>query len=345
MRLASLRLVGLPPFSDVTVPFADEDGAPRQLTVVMGGGGVGKTTIIGALMQTRPGYAVALPGGGEHPPFVVTDWALGMDDPDRPHLLRIATPSAKLSLDEGAEIIRRREQAHFERTAKDRGFALLVLPSSRWFSRQPIAFAAPARTIARYDVRAPVAIEDASRTDLARETKQALAYAAITAALSRDSGSAAFLRFGEAMSHTVDSLTALVGFSYAGLDPASFEPLFKADDAGQTIPFDALPTRAKHLVAFGALTVRLLWSAYPGRDPLDAEAVVCIDEIELQQDPFVQGTILGCLRSALPRVQWIVTTSSPLVAASVEGREVLALRRLPRAREVQLFAGPEARIH
>lgn len=345
MRLASLRLVGIPPFADVTVPFSDEDGTPRPLTVLLGGGGVGKTTILGALAQTRPGYAVALMPGGDSPPFVVADWSLGSDDPERPHALRIATPNARVSSDENAELIRRREQAHFERVAKEGGFALLVVPSSRWFSRQAIAFAAPARTIARYDIRAPIALEDASRADLARETKQALAYAAITAALSREGGKAAYIRFDEAMTRTVDALVSLVGFSYTGLDPASFEPMFKREEGGHALVFDALPTRAKHLVAFGALSVRLLWSAYPMRDPMDSEAVICIDEIELQQDPFVQSSVLGCLRAALPRVQWIVTTSSPLVAASVEGREVLALRRLPRTAEVQLFSGPEARLH
>lgn len=337
--------MGIPPFTDVTIPFSDEDGSTRSLTVLLGGGGVGKTTILGALAQTRPGYAVALMPGGDPPPFVVADWSLGADAPDRPHPLRIATPNARVSSDEGTELMRRREQTHFERVAKEGGFALLVLPSSRWFSRQALALAAPARTIARYDVRAPIALEDASRTDLARETKQALAYAAITSALSRDGGSAAYIRLGEAMTRTVDSLVSLVGFSYSGLDPASLEPMFKPEDGSHLIYFDSLPTRAKHLVAFGSLTVRLLWSAYPLRDPRDSEAVVCIDEIELQQDPLVQTSVLGCLRAALPRVQWIVTTSSPLVASSVDGREVLALRRLPRTSEVSLFSGPEARLH
>ena len=73
--------------------------------------------------------------------------------------------------------------------------------------------------------------------------------------------------------------------------------------------------------------------------------LVMIDEIELQQESFVQGAVLASLRQALPRVQWIVTTTSSVVASSAEDREVLALRRLPRAREVQLFSGAEARVH
>lgn len=344
VRLASLRLVGLPPFGDVVIPFTEDDGSPRPLTVLFGAGGVGKTTVLTALGATRPGYAAVLVPGGDTAPFVVSEWSLGADDTNRPHALVIATPTAKVQADDHLELLRRREQAHFDRVAKDGGFVFVNIPSTRWFSRQPLAFSAPARTIARYDVRAPVSGDDASRTDLARETKQALAYAAISTALGRDRSGTPFARLGAAMARTVDSLVSLSGFSYAGIDPLSFEPTFKGEE-GQLVTFDGLPTRARHLVAFGALPVRALAAAYPTSDPAEAEGVVCIDEIELQQDASVQSAVVARLRAALPRVQWIVTTSSPLVASSAEGREVLALRRLPRAQEVQLFSGPEARVH
>jgi hypothetical protein len=344
VKLTSLRLVHLPPFGDVTIPFAEEDGSPRPLTVLFGGGGVGKTTVLGAIAATRPGYAIALAPAADGSPLVVTEWSLGVDDSERPHPLRIATPTGRVDADEHAETLRRREQAHFDKVTKDGGFVFVALPSTRWFSRQPIAMNAPSRTIARYDVRAPAVFEDATRSDLARETKQAVAYAAITAALSRDRGGASQGRFGDAMAHAVDRLVAIAGFSYAGVDPVSLEPLFK-DEEGAVVPFDALPTRARHLVAFAALPLRALVAAYPGKDPLQLEGVVCIDELELQQDSLAQGNILGCLRSVLPRVQWIVTTTSPVVAASADAREVLALRKLPRATEVQLFSGAEARVH
>ena len=43
MLLAEARLVAIPPFSDVTFRFAD-DGAPRLMNVILGSGGVGKTS-------------------------------------------------------------------------------------------------------------------------------------------------------------------------------------------------------------------------------------------------------------------------------------------------------------
>src|SRR5215831_58845 len=103
VRLTSLRLAHLPPFGDITIPFAEEDGSPRPLTVLFGGGGVGKTTVLAALAATRPGYAVALAPAGDGSPLVVSEWSLGADDQNRPHPLCIATPTGRVEADEHAE--------------------------------------------------------------------------------------------------------------------------------------------------------------------------------------------------------------------------------------------------
>jgi hypothetical protein len=212
--------------------------------------------------------------------------------------------------------------------------------------------------MARHDVRTTAGLDDASRSDLARETKQTLAYAEIAAALSvrRERGSnppstspplLAAQRglevLARAMRSAVDALVAPAGFSYAGLDESSFEPVFEA--LGRRVSFDGLPTRVRHLVAFAALPVRALWSAYPGRDPRLSEGVVLIDEVDLQQDPGVQASLVGALRTALPRVQWILTTTSPAVAGSCDTLEVLALRRSSEVDRIELFVGSEARTH
>lgn len=358
MQLLRARLVDVGPFEDVVFPFADEDGSPRRVTVVHGGGGVGKTSLVTAIALTRPGHALAPTGaalGGERPheaegeapraPRVECDWLLGQDDPERPHPLCVHSPSTARSDDE-LEIFRRREQALFDRRARDGGYAFLTIPSTRWFSRQPVTLSAPARSIARYDVRAQAPLDDGSRSDLTRETKQALAYASIAHALAQAGGDRGrhLDRLGHAMMSAVDRLVSLAGLSYAGLDAASFEPTFVTSD-GRSLSFDALPTRARHLVAFAALSVRVLWSAYPGRDPRESEGVIAIDEIDAHQDPAIQAGILGALGDALPAVQWIVTTTSPVVAGSSDTRDVLALRRLPRTTRVELYLGSEARTH
>jgi hypothetical protein len=350
MKLLQAALVGVGPFEKLVLPFADENGEARPVTVLHGAGGVGKSSVLSAIASTRPGHCVVQPNRSEPRegaplPFAACDWALGQDEPARPHALSVASPNVRLSASDEIEALRRREQALFDRLANDGGFAFLAIPSTRWFSRQPVAFSAPARTIARYDVRAGASADEATRADLARDTKQALAYAAIASALSASSEprERRFDLLGMAMHGVVDTFLKLVGFSYQGLDPFSFEPLFSGQ--GRELPFDALPTRARHLLAFAALSVRTLWAAYPDQDPRDSEGVIAIDDVDLHQDAHVQQQLAATFREALPEAQWIVTTASPIVAGAADARAVLALRQLPEAEGVRVFAGDQARTH
>jgi len=356
MKLLQAVLVGVGPFEKLVLPFADEAGEARALTVIHGAGGVGKSSVLAALASTRPGHCVVQPArfepaGSAAQPFAACDWALGQDEPLRPHPLSVVSPNARLSLNDEQEALRRREQALFDRLATEGGFAFLSIPSTRWFSRQPIAFSAPARTVGRYDVRASAGPEDATRSDLARETKQALAYAAISSALAlpKPRGERCFDLLGAAMHSAVDTLLQPVGCSYRGIDPFSFEPMFSVQGSERELPFDALPTRARHLAAFAALSVRTLWAAYPDHDPRESEGVIAIDEVDLHQDSQVQQQLLRAFREALPGVQWVFTTSSPVLASSADARTVLALRPLPvgggATEAVRVFAGDQARTH
>jgi hypothetical protein len=371
MRLASARLVGVGPFDDACVRFASDDGVARPVTVIHGGGGVGKTALLHAIAHTRPGQTIALlrPGAAElvrsadaePPPHCVCEWWLGDDDPTRPHPLQIASPNApRGDGDEGeAGLLRRREQAHFDRRAREHGgFVFVALPSTRWFSRQPLALHSIERGIARYDVRATTNLDDANRADLARETKQALAYAAIGRALAhtrsatdeRDGPEQRYERaarataLGDAMAHTVTALVGLIGATYVGLDPRGFEPLFTLAD-GRMVAFDDLPTRARQLVAFAALPTRALWSAYDGEDPRGHEGVVAIDEVDHGLDPGVQASLADSLQTALPRVQWLLTTTSPEIAASCDPASVVALRPAGAAHRVEVHVGTAAQTH
>jgi hypothetical protein len=286
--------------------------------------------------------------------FVVTDWVLGDDDPARPHALRVASPNAALEGDEMT--LRRREQAHFDKRAQDGGFVLVAFSGARWFSRAPVLLSSPERTVGRYDVKVAPAFDDATRADLARETKQALAYASIGAALSRgdsggvfstptfEHGSSDLALFDRAIRDVTGALARASRYTYVGTDSRTLEPTF-ASETGAHSTFDELPSAARHLVAFCALTTRALFAAYPGRDPRRGEAVVLVDDVELHQDESAQRLVIPALREALPRVQWIVTTASPIVTSGCDASEVLALRRTPEASGVQLYEGVLAVVH
>jgi hypothetical protein len=354
MYLLRAQLHGVGPFDHLELSFVDEQDQPRRMIVIHGGGGVGKTSLLAAIGTSRPGHAtVQQPrsdqqrnADGSAVAWATADWLLGQDDPERPHALRVASPNVKLAGPEEQELTRRREQALFDRVAGEGGFAFLSIAATRWFSRQPIGISAPSRGVARYDVKQAAGLDDATRSDLSRDTKQALAYAEIGAALVQRRPLDSDVRLdalGPAMHKVVDRLVSLSGFNYLGLDALSWEPMFRAAD-GARLPFDALPTRVRHLVAFGALTVRTLWAAYPDRDPRIAEGVVLIDEVDLHQDASIAPKLPGALRAALPSVQWILTTHSPLLAAGVAPGEVLALRAGTQGR-VELHAGPSATTH
>lgn len=355
MQLSSIRLVGLGPFDDLVFRLTDRDGAPRKAVVVLGAGGVGKTSLLAAVASTRPGYAVAVNRGrtGEaaRASFVVADWMLGDDDPARPHPLRVTSPNVVLEEPEETSQLRRREQALFDRKAQERGFALASFSAARWFSRSPVVLTSPDRSVFRYDVRAAPSFDDAGRADLARETKQTLSYTAIAAALAGHAEAREMLQAGrdlqqldQAMREVVGRLTELAGFRYLGADPTSLEPLFE-NGRGGTVDFDNLPNCARHLVSFGVLTMRTLQAAWPGRDVRQAEGVVLIDDVGLHQDVRAQQAIVPTLREVLPRVQWLLTTSSRVVAAACDAADVIALRRTPSSQRVELYEGPLTTLH
>lgn len=323
-----------------------------MLTVVSGRGGVGKTSLLQVLASTRPGHATVLLGRGMSPgvtPHAICEWSLGRDDLERPHPLMVVTPNAKPPGGDEESSLRRREQAHYERAARDRGgFAFCVLPAVRWFSRRPISIHAPLRSIAHYDLRADVHLEDATHCDLTRDVKQVLAYADMACALrggerSMEPGVDPGL-LGEAIRSVVDALVQVSGYRYEGIDPASWEPMFRAE-AGGLRPFHALPTAVRHAVCFGALPLRTLWAAYPRQDPRSSEGVVAIDEFDLHQEPAVAIALLEVLRRALPHAQWIVTTSSLALCAAVESTELLTLRRGVSENRIEVHLGRDAVTH
>lgn len=59
----------------------------------------------------------------------------------------------------------------------------------------------------------------------------------------------------------------------------------------------------------------------------EIDAIVLIDEIDLHLHPSLQRELVPRLRRALPKVQWIVTTHSPLVLANFDANEIVALDR------------------
>lgn len=62
-----------------------------------------------------------------------------------------------------------------------------------------------------------------------------------------------------------------------------------------------------------------------GTSPSDIEGIVLIDELDLHLHASLQRGIVPRLREALPNVQWIITSHAPLILASFDRNEMVAL--------------------
>ena len=200
----------------------------------------------------------------------------------------------------------------------------------------------PDRTILRYDVRANATFDDATRADMTRETKQVLSYASVASALERNEDGP-FALLENALREVCAIVLRPFAIQYRGADPATLEPVF-AGGSGRSILFDDMPKGARHLVTIVVHAVRALYSAIDGDgDPRVREALVLIDDAESQLDPAVQRVLPQLLREALPRVQWLLATSSQALTLGCRPGEVVALRR--EADRIAVHEGTDAVIH
>lgn len=353
-----MELFGLGALSNVKISFEPATDEPRALTVLFGGDGVGKTSVLSAIASTRPGHAMPIIPRRRSPtdearelPFVVSDWILGDDDPERPHPLRVVSPNApRGETEEGEAALRRREQALFDRRAQEHGgYAFAAFSGARWFSRTPVLLASPERTIARYDVRTASSFDDATRADLTRETKQVLSFAGIASALrassTREERQDDLGELDRALREVAQIVLSPYRADYDGVDARTFEPMFAFE--GRDAIFEDLPRGARHLLAIMIGAVRVLYGASPASDvPVrEREGVVLVDDLDAQQETTLVAHLPALLKVALPRVQWIVSSSATAITLGCERGEVVALRRHPEEGRIVVHEGAFAVLH
>jgi hypothetical protein len=99
---------------------------------------------------------------------------------------------------------------------------------------------------------------------------------------------------------------------------------------GAILPVSSLPDGFRSSIAWlGDLCAAWHDKARPedigDGDPRRIHGIVLVDEIDLHLHPSLQRVLVPRLREAMPRVQWIVTTHSPLVLASFDRHEIKML--------------------
>lgn len=117
----------------------------------------------------------------------------------------------------------------------------------------------------------------------------------------------------------------LPGFSGLRIQRDPLHMVIRKGDA--TLVIDQLSDGEKLLLALTAdLARRLAMACADHGDPLQGEAIVFIDEIELHLHPAWQRRVLAALRSTFPNCQFIVTTHSPQVLSEVPNDAVVLVK-------------------
>ena len=96
----------------------------------------------------------------------------------------------------------------------------------------------------------------------------------------------------------------------------------------EELALDQLSGGYRSVLALAADLARRMAQGNPHlADPLESEAVVLIDEVDLHLHPRWQQRVLVDLRQAFPNTQFIVSTHSPQVLTTVRPEHIVELRR------------------
>ena len=123
------------------------------------------------------------------------------------------------------------------------------------------------------------------------------------------------------------TVRATPGVRNAWYDPVAQGPVVRFEN-GHVAPWSELSDGYHVYIALVADIARraVMLNEIDGADaPARVEGVVLIDELDLHLHPRWQRVALPGLRSAFPRLQFVVTTHSPQLLSSAENRQVRRL--------------------
>jgi predicted ATPase len=106
------------------------------------------------------------------------------------------------------------------------------------------------------------------------------------------------------------------------------QPDYLFEMNGTRVPFSALSDGFKAYIGWvGDMLYHVYMNSPKKKKLVENHGVVLIDEIDLHLHPAWQRTVLPTLSTALPNVQFIVTTHSPLVVGSLEAANLFVLEQ------------------
>ncbi len=126
------------------------------------------------------------------------------------------------------------------------------------------------------------------------------------------------------LSELLRSLTGPGHFQFTGLIQ---DREYDFERSGTSIPFPALSDGYRGFIGWvGDLLYHMNLACQHERSIVDLEGIVMVDEIDLLLHPKWQMKVIKTIAKALPRIQFIFTSHSPLVASSLEWMNINLLK-------------------
>jgi hypothetical protein len=96
---------------------------------------------------------------------------------------------------------------------------------------------------------------------------------------------------------------------------------------GLNIPFRAMSDGYRAFLGWiGDLLFHICYGCPSGKKLVESSGIVLVDEIDLHLHPKWQMKVIATVAKALPRMQFVFTSHSPLVAGSLEWMNIIALK-------------------
>jgi predicted ATP-binding protein involved in virulence len=113
---------------------------------------------------------------------------------------------------------------------------------------------------------------------------------------------------------------------------------------GLLVPFPALSDGYRTFLGWvGDLLYHVCTTCPPGKALVENRGIVMVDEIDLHLHPKWQMNVLPTLAKALPNIQFIVTSHSPLVVGSLEWMNIVTMK--PGAGQTSTLARIRDAVH
>ncbi|ETX07485.1 AAA family ATPase [Candidatus Entotheonella palauensis] len=124
----------------------------------------------------------------------------------------------------------------------------------------------------------------------------------------------------------IRTLTGELEVEFAGVQPEMWQVMVRTDDG--LVPIESVSQGTAALIGWTGLLLKRLYAVVGDMEnPMQAYAIVLIDEIDAHMHPRWQQSLLHDLSKLFPNVQFMATTHSPLVVSGMQADQVFRFER------------------